>query len=99
MQSVAELWTVLQSDPTVSASADPLAILAAMGRAVDRGLAAGHWPGRGPRDEAWEQIVTPPRWQSPGMSVTCNIAWTLVRGDANTWLSVLRRWRSSRRGA
>jgi hypothetical protein len=29
-----------------------------MGRAVGRGLAAGHWPGRGPRDEAWEQIAS-----------------------------------------
>ena len=26
----------------------PIALLAAMGRAVDRGLTAGHWPGRGP---------------------------------------------------
>ena len=58
MQSAAELWAVLPPDPTVSFSADPIAILAAMGRAVDRGLAAGHWPGRGPRDEAWEQIAS-----------------------------------------
>jgi hypothetical protein len=29
-----------------------------MGRAVGRGLAAGHWPGRGPTDEAWEQIAS-----------------------------------------
>ena len=47
MQSAAEVWTVLPPDPTILASADPIAILAAMGRAVDRGLAAGHWPGRG----------------------------------------------------
>jgi hypothetical protein len=26
--------------------------------AVGRSLAAGHWPGRGPRDEAWEQIAS-----------------------------------------
>jgi len=58
MQSAAELWAVLPSDSTVSASADPIAILAAMGRAVDRGLTAGHWSGRGPRDEAWEQIAS-----------------------------------------
>jgi len=58
MQSAAELSKVLPADPTVSANADPIAILAAMGRAVGRGLAAGHWPGRGPRDEAWEQIAS-----------------------------------------
>jgi hypothetical protein len=58
MQSAAELWAVLPPDPTVSAGADPIAILAAVGRAVDRGLTAGHWPGRGPRDEAWEQIAS-----------------------------------------
>ena len=32
-----------------------------------------------------------------GMSVTCKIAWTLMHGDANAWLSDLRRWRSSPR--
>ena len=58
MQSAAELWAVLPPDPTVSANGDPIAILAAMGRAVGRSLAAGHWPGRGPRDEAWEQIAS-----------------------------------------
>ena len=58
MQSAAQLWAVLSSDSTVSASADPIAILAAMGRAVDRGLTAGHWPGRGPREEVWEQIAS-----------------------------------------
>jgi hypothetical protein len=58
MQSAAQLWAVLSSDSTVSASADPIAILAAMGRAVGRSCAAGHWPGRGPRDEAWEQIAS-----------------------------------------
>jgi hypothetical protein len=57
MQSAAELWAVLPPDPTVAADGDPIAILAAMGRAVGRGLAAGHWPGRGPRDEAWEQVA------------------------------------------
>ena len=29
-----------------------------MGKAVGRSLAAGHWPGRGPRDEAWVQITS-----------------------------------------
>jgi hypothetical protein len=58
MRSAAQLWAVLSSDSTVSASADPIAILAAMGRAVGRSCAAGHWPGRGPRDEAWEQIAS-----------------------------------------
>jgi hypothetical protein len=58
MQSAAELWAVLPSDSTVSASADPIVILAAMGGPVDRSLAAGHWPGRGPRDEACEQIAS-----------------------------------------
>src|SRR5215212_5328617 len=58
MQSAAELWAVLPPDPTISASTDPIAILAAMGLAVDRSLTAGHWPGRGPRDEAWEQIAS-----------------------------------------
>ena len=58
MQSAAELWPVLTPDPTIFASADPIPILAAMGRAVDRSLTAGHWPGRGPSDEAWEQIAS-----------------------------------------
>jgi hypothetical protein len=57
MRSAAE-WAVLPPDPTISASADPIAISAAMGRAVDRSLTAGHWPERGPRDEAWEQIAS-----------------------------------------
>jgi hypothetical protein len=58
MQAAAELWAVLPPGPTVSPNADPIAILAAMGRAVDRSVAAGHWPGRGPRNEAWEQIAS-----------------------------------------
>ena len=58
IQSAAELSAVLPPDPTVSANGDPIAILAAMGRAVGRSLAAGHWPGRGPKDEAWEQIAS-----------------------------------------
>ena len=56
IQSAAQLWAVLPPDPTASANGDPIAILAAMGRAVGRSVAAGHWPGRGPKDEAWEQI-------------------------------------------
>ncbi len=52
------LWAVLPPGPTVSPNADPIAIWAAMGRAVDRSVAAGHWPGRGPKDEAWEQIAS-----------------------------------------
>src|SRR5512132_4058081 len=52
MQSAAELWGVLPADPTVSANGDPIVGLAAMGGAVGRSLAAGHWPGQGPRDEA-----------------------------------------------
>jgi hypothetical protein len=58
MQSAAELWAILPADPTASANGDPIAILAAMGSAVGRSLAAGHWPGRGPRDEAWQQIAS-----------------------------------------
>jgi hypothetical protein len=58
MQSAAELWAVVGPDPTVSANHDQIAILAAIGRAVDRSSAAGHWPGRGPRDEAWGQIAS-----------------------------------------
>jgi hypothetical protein len=58
MQSAAGLCAVLPVDPTGSAGADPITILAAMGRAIGRSLAAGHWPGRGPRDEAWEQIAS-----------------------------------------
>jgi hypothetical protein len=58
MQTAAELWAVLPPDPTVSANRDPIAILAAMGKAVGRSCAAGHWPGRGPRDEAWEEIAS-----------------------------------------
>jgi hypothetical protein len=49
---------VLPSAPTVSANGGPIAILAAMDRVVGRGVAAGHWPGWGPRDEAWEQIAS-----------------------------------------
>ena len=52
MHSAADLCAVLPVDPTDSAGADPIALLAAMGRAIGRSLAAGHWPGRGPRDEA-----------------------------------------------
>jgi hypothetical protein len=58
MQAAAELWGVLPADQTVSANGDRFAILAAMGRAVGRSVAAGHWPGRGPSDEAWEQIAS-----------------------------------------
>ena len=59
IQSAAQLWPVLPPDPTISAGGDPIAILAAMGRAVGRSLAAAeHWPGRGPRDEAWEHIAS-----------------------------------------
>jgi hypothetical protein len=58
MQSAAELWAVLPPDPALSGNGDPIGILAAMGRAVGRGLTAGHWPGQGPRDEAWEQIAS-----------------------------------------
>ena len=47
MQSATELWAVLPPDPAVSGNGDPIGILAAMGRAVGRGLAAGHWPGAG----------------------------------------------------
>jgi len=57
MQSAAELWAVLPPAPTVSANGGPIAILAAMGRAAGPSLAAGHWSGCGPRDEAWEQIA------------------------------------------
>jgi hypothetical protein len=58
IQSAAQLWAVLPPDLTVSANGDSIAILAAMGRAVGRSLDAGHWPGRGPRNEAWEQIAS-----------------------------------------
>ena len=58
MQSAAELWAVLPPEPAVSGNGDPIDILAAKGRAVGRGLAAGHWPGRGPRDEVWVQIAS-----------------------------------------
>jgi hypothetical protein len=58
MQSAPELWAVLPADPTVSAKADPIAGLAAMGSAVGRSLGSGHWPGQGPRDEAWAQIAS-----------------------------------------
>ena len=55
IKSAAELCAILPHEPTVS-SADPMAILAAMGRALRHSLAAGHWPGQGPTDESWEQI-------------------------------------------
>jgi hypothetical protein len=48
MHSAADLCAVLPVDPTDSAGADPIAVLAAMGRAIGRSLAARHWPGRGP---------------------------------------------------
>jgi hypothetical protein len=56
IKSAAELWAILPHEPTVSASGDPMAILAAMGSALRHSLAAGHWPGQGPTDESWEQI-------------------------------------------
>jgi hypothetical protein len=56
IKSAAELWAILPPEPTVSASGDPMAILAAMGSALRHSLAAGHWPGQGPTDESWEQI-------------------------------------------
>ena len=58
MQSAAELWAVLPPDLTVSSNGDPFAVLAAMGVAVGRSVAAGQWPGQGPSDEAWEQIAS-----------------------------------------
>jgi hypothetical protein len=58
MQSAGELWAVLRPDPTVSANHDQIAIFAAIGKAVGRSVAAEHWPGRGPKDEAWEQIAS-----------------------------------------
>jgi hypothetical protein len=72
MQSAVELWAVLPADPTVSANGDPIAILAAMGGAIGRSLAAGHWPGRGPRDEAWEQIASNRRAGPPPASGTAS---------------------------
>jgi hypothetical protein len=56
IKSAAELWAILPHEPTVSASGDPMAILAAMGSALRHSLAAGHWPGQGSTDESWEQI-------------------------------------------
>jgi hypothetical protein len=56
IKSAAELWAILRPEPTVAASGDPMAILAAMGSALRHSLAAGHWPGQGPTDESWEQI-------------------------------------------
>jgi hypothetical protein len=56
IKSAAELWAILPPEPTVSASGDPMAILAAMGSALRHRLAAGHWPGQGPTDESWQQI-------------------------------------------
>jgi hypothetical protein len=139
MQSAAELWAVLPADPKASADGDPIAILAAMGRAVGPASPQDAGPGGGRvmrhgstshrtsgrpgvcfRNNLWRPRLyrptarsaqppptpryctrcmsrhTPPRWLSPGMSVTFNIAWRLVRGDGNPWLSDLRRWRSSR---
>jgi hypothetical protein len=56
IKSAAELWAILPPEPTVSASGDPMAILAAMGSALRHSLATGHWPRQGPTDESWEQI-------------------------------------------
>jgi hypothetical protein len=56
IKSAAELWAILPPEPTVSASGDPMAILAAMGSALRHSLAAGHWPGQGPTDKSWQQI-------------------------------------------
>jgi hypothetical protein len=58
MQSAVELWAVLPPDPTVSANHDQIALLAATGMAVGRSVAAEHWPGRGPKDVAWESIAS-----------------------------------------
>ena len=51
IKSAAELWAILPPEPTVSASGNPMAILAAMGSALRHSLTAGHWPGHGPTDE------------------------------------------------
>ena len=40
IKSAAELWAILPHEPTVSASGDPMAILAAMGSALRHSLAA-----------------------------------------------------------
>jgi hypothetical protein len=60
-----------------------------MGRAVGRSLAAGHWPGRGPSHEAWEQIASSfvqarrlfrnSRWQSGAISTDGQIGRTTAK--------------------
>jgi hypothetical protein len=57
-QSAAELWAVLPPDPTSRAMLIRSPSWQRFGRAVDRSVAAGHWPGQGPREEAWEQIAS-----------------------------------------
>jgi hypothetical protein len=66
MQSAAALWAVLPPDPTVSANHDQIAILAAMGRAVGRSVAAGHW--RGAAQHAVGQ--SSPRWLGSSWSTS-----------------------------
>jgi hypothetical protein len=56
IKSAAELWAILPPEPTVSASGDPMAILAAMGSALRQSLAAGHWPAGGRPMSHGEQI-------------------------------------------
>jgi hypothetical protein len=57
IHSAAELWAALPPEPSRSALADPMPILREVGSGVGRSLAAGHWPGHGPRDESWGEIA------------------------------------------
>jgi hypothetical protein len=55
--SAAELWAVLPSAPDRPRELDPMERLRAVGEAIGRSLAAGHWPGQGPTDEHLTQIA------------------------------------------
>jgi hypothetical protein len=55
--SAAELWAVLPPAPDSPSGLDPMERLRAVGEAIGRTVAAGHWPGQGPTDEHLTQIA------------------------------------------
>ena len=57
IQSAADLWTVLPSEPNNMSGSDPMERLRIVGEAIGRSVMAGHWPGRGPTDERLTEIA------------------------------------------
>jgi hypothetical protein len=55
--SAVELWAVLPSAPNSPSWSDPMERLRAIGEAISRSVAVGHWPGQGSTDEHLTQIA------------------------------------------